>query len=383
MIPGARIQAAIEVLDAITDGAPAEQALTRWARANRYAGSKDRRAVRDHVFDALRVKALAAHLGGRATGRGLMLGTLRAQGTDPKAFFTGDRFCPAPLSEADGPRETDPDVAARWNLPPWLVKAFQTALGPQAEAEALALQTRAPLFVRVNRLKTSPDTAVKALADEGIAARPHHAAPDALELIEGGHRLRQTRAFLDGLVEPQDVHSQAAVAALPDVAGSILDTCAGGGGKTLALAARYGKPVDAWDIDPRRMRDIPARAARAGARITCLAEPPSKSYALVFADAPCSGSGAWRRSPDAKWRLTLDDLTRLETAQDAVLDAAAARVAEGGVLAYATCSMLACENGDRVRAFVARHPRWTCLSDRSWRVSEGGDGFYLALLTRS
>lgn len=384
MTPAARIEAAIGVLDRITSlGEPAEQELTRWARGSRYAGSGDRRAVRDHVFDVLRAKRSFQVLGGGTTGRALMLGLLRAQGADLDAIFTGARHQPAPLTEAERALpSTQPQEADRWNLPDSLMPIWRADLGPDAEGEALALQARAPVFLRVNITKTDRSGAMARLASDGITAAPHAMSPWALEVTEGAPKLRQSSAYTDGLVELQDAASQAVVAALPDMDGTILDYCAGGGGKTLALAARYARPVEAWDIAVARMGDLPDRAARAGAEVTCHDRLPAGHYDLVLADAPCSGSGAWRRSPDAKWRITPADLDRLRAAQDTVLDGAVARVAPGGLLAYATCSVLARENEARVEAFMARNPGWKVIYQHSWRLRDGADGFYTAQLTR-
>jgi 16S rRNA (cytosine967-C5)-methyltransferase len=161
----------------------------------------------------------------------------------------------------------------------------------------------------------------------------------------------------------------------------VLDYCAGGGGKALALAAR-GAAVTAHDADPGRMRDLPARAARAGARVEIEAAPAG-AFDLVLCDAPCSGSGTWRRAPEAKWRLTPERLAALTELQAQILDQAAPLVAPGGALAYATCSLLEAENGAQTADFLARHPGWQLENERRLTPLEGGDGFYLALLRRS
>ncbi|KNG92414.1 RsmB/NOP family class I SAM-dependent RNA methyltransferase [Pseudaestuariivita atlantica] len=383
MTPAARVQAAIEVLDAVQAGAPAEQALTRWARASRFAGSKDRRAVRDHVFDVLRRKRSLACLGGGDSGRALMLGLLRAEGADVDAVFTGARHQPACLSEDERTAGHPPATRAEaWNLPDWLVPLFEDALGETAAAQCHALASRAPVFVRVNLLKTHRDAAIAALAEDGIEAAPHPQVATALRLGEGAARLRNARAFADGLVEPQDASSQSVVADLPECDGPILDLCAGGGGKTLALAARYGRDIDAWDANPARMVDLPARAARAGATIRCLPDRPSGPYALVLCDAPCSGSGAWRRDPGGKWLFTqekLDDLTRL---QADILSSATGLVAPGGTLAYATCSVLRPENEAQADAFLSAHPGWVQTASHRHAIDETGDGFFSAHLKR-
>ncbi|APZ54840.1 RsmB/NOP family class I SAM-dependent RNA methyltransferase [Salipiger abyssi] len=382
MTPAARIAAAAGILDEIAGGRAAEQALLRWARASRFAGSKDRAAVRDHVFDALRRWRSAAALGGGESGRARMLGLLRQAGTDPDTLFTGAGHAPAPLSVAERAAGSVPEGAEALDLPDWLWPLWSASLGEEAAQAAEELRHRAPVFLRVNSLRATCDSARAALAEEGIATRPHPLAETALEVTEGARGVARSRAFTEGLVELQDAASQAVVAALPLAPGMrLLDYCAGGGGKALAMAARIAGPVAAHDANPARMSDLPARAARAGAEISRIADPKGP-YDLVLCDAPCSGSGSWRRAPEGKWRLTeagLDDLCRT---QAQILTAAAALVAPGGTLAYATCSMLTPENGAQVADFLAGHPGWTLGSEHQFLPRDGGDGFYLACLTR-
>lgn len=380
MTPGARVAASISVLDRVLAGEPAEKALVNWARSSRFAGSGDRAAVRDHVFDALRRMRSAAALGGAATGRGLMLGVLRAQGIDPAALFTGDGHAPAPVG---------PDEVARpmteleaLDCPDWLAPQMRESLGADFAPVMQALQSRAPVFLRVNLRKATVGRAQAVLETEGIRTRPHPLAATALEVTTGARRIAASASYREGLVELQDVASQAVVQALPLADGMrVLDYCAGGGGKSLAMAAQARVELTAHDADPRRMADLAPRAARAGVRVkTVETGALSGGYDLVLADAPCSGSGAWRRSPEARWRLDAARLDSLNAAQSAVLTAAAAQVAPGGWLAYATCSLLACENAARVAAFLARAPRFALQRELRLTPLDGGDGFYLALL---
>jgi len=387
MTPGARVAAAIEVLDRVRAGVPAEQSLTNWARGARYAGSGDRAAVRDHVFQALRCRRSYACLGGAPTGRGLMIGALRAAGTDPETLFTGVGHAPAPLTAAERAGGAPPRTAGeRCDLPDWLVTAFRESLGDGWEAEAQALRLRAPVILRVNKRFNTVEQAIEILKKDGIEAAPSAIADTALTVTAGARRVARSTAYREGAVEVQDGSSQAAMARLdlPDDA-RVLDYCAGGGGKVLALAARARGQWFAHDADPARMADLPARAARAGVKVARL--PPGGAAAgapfdLVLCDVPCSGSGTWRRTPDAKWRLTpgrLDDLVAL---QRRILDEAAALVRPGGILAYATCSVLTPENEDRLADFLARHPGWKVLEQRRWPVGPEGDGFFLVQIRR-
>ncbi len=383
MTPAARIAAAIGVLDQCFAGSPAEKALIGWARGSRFAGSGDRAAVRDLVFSALRRRRSAAAAGGAETGRGVMIGLLRQQGLDPESLFTGAGHAPEPLQIGEAVAASAVADPVRLDLPDWLWPRFQAALGHGAEAAALALRDRASVFLRVNPGKGDAAAAIGSLAAEGIVAVPHPQVKTALQVTEGERKISRSAAYLDGLVELQDAASQAAVLRLPLQPGmSVLDLCAGGGGKALAMAALADMSVTAHDIDAGRMRDIPARAARAGTPIR-VAAPGQQRFDLVLIDAPCSGSGTWRRAPDAKWRLTPEALVALTEVQDRLLDQAAARVAPGGTLAYATCSVLGEENGDRVAAFRGRAPGWRLVDEMRLTPGDLGDGFYMAMLRQA
>lgn len=388
MTPAARLAAAIAILEQVREGAPAERALTNWGRASRFAGSGDRAAVRDHVFDVLRCRGSFAALGGGESGRALVLGLARAQGLDIAALFTGEGHAPAPLSAQEAARLAQPlpDEGALADLdwPDWLRPQLQADLGAAYAAVSARMRARAPVFLRVNLARGDRAAAQAALALEGIATRPHPLAETALEVTGGARRVQASAAYRDGLVELQDAASQAAIAQVPVAAGMrVLDYCAGGGGKALALAARAPKArIEAHDIDPGRMRDIPVRAARAGARISTVAPGRlGRDYDLVLVDAPCSGSGTWRRTPEAKWRLTPERLAELCTLQAQILRAAAARVAPGGRLLYMTCSLLDAENAAQVEAFV-RETGWQVAEQRRFTPLDGGDGFFAAQLER-
>ncbi len=383
MTPAARVAAAIEILDMIGDGLPAEQVLTRWGRSNRFAGSKDRAAIRDYVFDVMRARRSAAWLGRAGTGRGLMIGLLRTQGIELDTLFTGEGHAPAPLVDyEEALPEGELSQQDAWNLPDWLVELFTEVLGDAAESTAMALQERAPVTLRINTAKTTASEALRMLNDANVEAVANPLSPTALTVVEGNRRIRNSAAYLEGYVELQDASSQAVVDALPKAL-RVLDYCAGGGGKALAIAARGADAVFAHDVDPARMRDLPLRAARADAEITQLDGSElarSGPYDLVLVDAPCSGSGSWRRAPEAKWRLTREQLDQTMLLQDRILEEAMALVADGGTLAYATCSILPDENRARVDAFLSRHTGWKCVWDHTFEVSPLGDGFYAAHL---
>lgn len=383
MTPAARAAAAIQILDAILQGEPAEAQLTRWARTSRFAGSGDRAAVRDLVYDTLRRRRSRAALGGADSGRGLILGALREAGTDPATIFTGEGHAPAALTPAEAAGGRAPSPAEATDLPDWIAQALSADLGPDFPAVAEALRDRAPVWLRANLARATPEAARAALAAEGIEAEPDPRCATALHVTAGGRRIQSSAAYRDGLVELQDLSPQIACAALEAGPGTtVLDFCAGGGGKSLALSAR-GARVTAWDAAPARMRDLPARAARAGVRIT-VAEPagPAGLFDLVVTDVPCSGSGTWRRTPDAKWRLSPGDLAQLTRTQAEILARAATHVRPGGTLAYMTCSLLARENEEQVARFVAQHPGFRPQEAVTWTPMAASDGFFLAKLVR-
>ncbi len=377
--PAARLSAAIAVLERWLAGVPAEQALVNWARGSRYAGSGDRAAVRDLVFDAIRCRRSFAALGGAETGRGMIIGGLRASGVDPATLFTGIGHAPDPVTEVAG----TPDTLQALDCPDWLAPRLQAALGTDFAPVMEALRHRAPVFLRVNRV-SRPD-AIAALAVDGIAAEPHPLASTALRVTDGARRIQNSQAYADGRVELQDAASQAVVEALPLEDGQeVLDFCAGGGGKTLAMAARARLRISAHDADPNRMRDLPVRAARAGVRVSRVGTPEALDgrYHLVLADVPCSGSGSWRRAPEGKWALTEARLAELVALQAEILDRLVPTVRGGGALAYATCSLLRDENEAQVEGFLARHEGWSVERSLSLTPLDGGDGFHLSVLRR-
>jgi 16S rRNA (cytosine967-C5)-methyltransferase len=386
MTPGARVAAAIGILDAIGAGTAAEKALQSWARGARYAGSKDRAAVRDHVFDALRRWRSSAATGGAMTGRGRMIGALRLQGVDPATCFTGDGHAPAPLSAAEldaGGIAAPEDMR---DLPDWLWPHFQTSLQEQAAPTAEALRHRAPVMLRVNKRRGSVREAQARLAAEGISTVEVDLAKNAIQVTEGERKVSHSSAYAEGLVELQDASSQAAMERLEIPPGArVLDYCAGGGGKLLAMASRVDGIWFAHDIAPGRMTDLPARAARAGIPATRLETADlaaSAPFDVILCDVPCTGSGTWRRTPEAKWRLTPERLMELNRIQCEILRQAAALVAPDGCLAYTTCSVLEAENQAVIDQFCRTHAGWTVTDTRHWPVAPTGDGFFLAKLRR-
>ena len=383
MTPAARVQAAIEVIDDFLTGRSGEMALTAWARRSRYAGSGDRAAVRDHVYDALRHLRSYAACGGGMSGRPIMIAALRKQGVDPQGIFTGDRFAPETLSAKEQEPNEFTSEAEQFDIPDWLWPIWCQDLADHAEQVADNLRQRAPVFLRVNIARTTREAALQKLNDEGINTEVHPFVPTALKVIDGARKVAQSDSYKQGLVELQDASSQASVCALTSrIKGPVLDYCAGGGGKALALAAWLGKKVHAHDALVSRMKDLPVRARRAQADIVLKTtdQVQQTKYGLVFCDVPCSGSGAWRRDPSGKWRLDAGQLDNVLKRQFDILSNAADLVAPDGVLLYATCSVLERENGQQIDLFLKQNSHWSLANSQQFLPNSNGDGFYFAIL---
>ena len=393
MTPGAHLATAIEVLDQVLAGEPAGLTLTNWGRRNRFAGSRDRAAIRDIVFDCLRRRQSLSHqMGGALSGRALVLAYAASAGDDLDSMFSGGKYHAAPVTDAEAAQLADAADApdhVRLNYPKFLDAELRRSLGEKFVPVMAAMTARAPVDLRVNRGRGRMPVAVAALKAEDIAVVPVPGVDTALRVTENQRRIGNSLAYREGLVELQDASSQA-VTLMADAAPGmkVLDYCAGGGGKALALydAIRGNGQVVAHDIAPVRMNDLPKRAARAGARIT-IAGPGHKAmvkggFDLVFVDAPCTGTGSWRRTPDAKWRLTQADVDRATATQAAVLEQAAQYVRPGGTLFYATCSILQVENSDQTAAFLENDPGFQLKNQRVFTPLDCGDGFFGAKLVK-
>ncbi len=428
MKPGARIAAAIEVLDQVVGRhQPIATALTDWGKAHRFAGSGDRNAIGGLVYDALRRKASIGWAMESDSSRALALAAagpaLDLSVEEVMAACDGSAHAPAPLSATEI-RGLTRDLSeapeyTRANVPEWLWPSFLAAFGQRAAEEGAAMCHRAPADVRVNTLKADRDKVLKALAPFG--AQPCEISPLGLRVPppKGPQRtpnLQAEEAFQSGWCEIQDEGSQ--IAAALSGAGprkQVLDLCAGGGGKTLAMAAAMENKgqIYAYDEDRHRLKPIFERIKRAGVRNVQILRAGDKSalnelgprFDTVLVDAPCTGTGTWRRRPDAKWRLKPAALAERQKQQRQVLDQAAALVKPGGRLVYITCSVLPEENGEQVSAFAGRHDDFTIIpvsavwsealprepaasadgSDTHLLLTparHGTDGFFISILSR-
>lgn len=380
MTPAARLAAAIEILARIeAERRPAADAMAEWGRSHRFAGSKDRAAISALLYDALRRRTSAGWIMGDPSARGVLLGSLReARGLDVDAIAalcTGETHAPPPLSDAERQRLRDATTAdapapIAGDFPEWLAPALQATFGERLIAEMQALATRAPVDLRVNTLKMTRDKVLADLAHLNPAPTP--LSPAGLRIAIGpdgrAPALHAERAFIKGQFEVQDEASQLATLLTGAREGEqVLDICAGAGGKTLALAAqmRGRGQIYAFDADIRRLAPIYERLERAEARNVQVRSPKGAADPLadlagrcdiVVVDAPCTGTGTWRRNPDAKWRIRPGALEQRVKEQDAVLARAQPCVKAGGRLAYLTCSLLIEENEDRIAAFLVTNP---------------------------
>ncbi len=363
-------------------GPPADRILAEWFRGHRFAGSKDRRAIRDLVYAAIRACGPVPQ-----SGRAAML-RLAADDSDLAPLFDGSPYGPAPVMSGE-------PVAEGGVAPAWLVERLERS--GIARQQAQALLGRAPLDVRVNALRADRDTIDLPEPGEPLAPAQGLRFPS-------GTPVDQWSAYQDGLIEVQDGGSQIACEAVRAGPGeTVIDLCAGAGGKTLALAAMMQNEgaLIAADTDRSRLSRLGPRAERAGARIaeTVLLNPGRELQALaqwqgkadaVLIDAPCSGTGTWRRNPEARWRLTEAQLARLTRTQEHLLDIAADLLRPGGRLVYVTCSLLDEEGPDRIAAFLSKHPGWQAsqldlprgagrgTGVRLTPFSDETDGFFIA-----
>jgi 16S rRNA (cytosine967-C5)-methyltransferase len=432
MTPGARLAAAIEVLAEIDKRRrPAADTLKDWGLSHRFAGSGDRAGIAGLVYDTLRRRASSAYLMGDDSPRATALGMLvRERGLEMDAvarLADGAGHSPPPLTDAERTRLAAADVTdapphVLGDYPEWLDPYLARVFGDERAEEGAALASRAPLDLRANALKATREEAARSLAD--LAPEPTRWSPHGLRVKlradAKSPAVHAEFAYLKGLVEIQDEGSQlAALLSAAKPGEQVVDLCAGGGGKTLALAAAMANKgqIYATDDDKRRLAPIHARLERSGARNVQVRPPKSVGNELadlhgridlVLIDAPCTGIGAWRRNPDAKWRIRPGALEVRLKEQAETLERAAALVRPGGRIAYITCSVLDEENGAQIRAFTGRHPDFSvekpadvagALGERAYMFSRAAlisdegllmtprrtdtDGFFVSMMRRS
>jgi 16S rRNA (cytosine967-C5)-methyltransferase len=431
MTPAARLSAAIEILSTIdAQRVPAANALKEWGTSHRFAGSGDRAAIAGLVFDVLRRRSSSSYLMDADTSRARLLGMLKLErglGVDAiAALCSGERFAPEPLSAAERAALTSRSLSGApahvaGDYPEWLDPHLIQVFGDERMEEAVAMASRAPLDLRVNTLRAKREKALSSIAHLGARLTPWSPLGIRIDLGADARSpgIHAEEIFIKGGVEVQDEGSQLAALLTDAKPGEqVIDMCAGAGGKTLALAAMMqGKGrLIATDRDKRQLAPIHERLSRAGVHNADVRTPKGpddtladikESADLVVIDAPCTGTGTWRRNPDAKWRMRPGALEVRIKDQIEVLDRAALLVKPGGRVAYITCSVLPQENTEQVKAFVARHPEYkvvppaktaAALGERAADFAKatlqsaegllmtprrtGTDGFFAAILTR-
>ncbi|MBB3064637.1 RsmB/NOP family class I SAM-dependent RNA methyltransferase [Limibacillus halophilus] len=436
MTPAARIQAAVDLTEALLPlERPADQIVAAFLRQRRYIGGGDRRRILELSYGVLRARAKLTwwlnSVGDEASARAMVTaylvlaegwsadqvaGSFDGQGFNPTRLEAGERQMLQALSGKSliDPAQSD---AVRLEVPDWLWTHFAALYGDSAETELSALLAEAPTDLRVNLMKGDRAAALAALAKEEILCDEGSLSPLALKIRDGRAPIAATKAFRNGLVEVQDEGSQL-IALLVDAKPGlrVCDFCAGAGGKTLALGAvmQNKGQLLALDVMKGRLDRAQVRIRRADLhnierhllrdhRDPWLKRRKAK-FDRVLVDAPCSGSGAWRRNPDARWRLGEEELRRLVGLQAEILESAQRLVKPGGRLIYATCSLLAEENGRQVEAFLASHPEfaplpavnlWSDISSAPYPgdpaeaaltltpARHGTDGFFMAVLERA
>ncbi|MEO8684347.1 MAG: RsmB/NOP family class I SAM-dependent RNA methyltransferase [Devosia sp.] len=427
-LPG-RLTAAIEVLTEVeTRKRPVSEALKSWGLANRFAGAGDRAAIGNLVYDALRRRASHAALMGEDTPRALILAVaVRDWDEDTVALnasFAADTHGPAVMTDAEIARVTgqlDDDTPGYIlaDVPEWLAPSLERAFGDNWIAEGQAMTSRPSLDLRVNTLKSQPERVLKSLAR--FSPRVTAIAPNGVTMPAGPGDARTPNVttdegYLKGWFEVQDQGSQIVAALAGAKPGEqVLDLCAGAGGKTLALAAAMANKgqIFAYDSDRNRLAPIYDRLKRNGARNVQTRAPADGALDdlvgkmdRVLIDAPCTGTGTWRRRPDTKWKLTPELLATRTAEQSAILEEGIRFLKPGGVLVYVTCSILPEENDDRIAAFLAAHPEFASLPPEDvWQFAfgkplpedlvtagsgisltprlNGTDGFYFNALSRT
>ncbi|MBO6520006.1 MAG: RsmB/NOP family class I SAM-dependent RNA methyltransferase [Rhodospirillales bacterium] len=438
MTPGARIQATVDLLAAIDAGdQPPDQVIDGYFRTRRYAGSGDRRDISARVYDVMRRAAkldwwiertgLGFEPGPRSRTIAFLVLEERAQPDDFQTMFSGVKHCPEPLS---GPENALADALygrpmlnrdmpdhVRLEYPEWMDRSFRALWGNALEREMSALNQPAPLDLRVNTIKATPEEALARLQEDYVTCEPTPLSPLGIR-VEGKVRLGGTRAFKEGLVDVQDEGSQlVALLAGARPGYRVVDFCAGAGGKTLAMAAamadggKIAGQLFALDISKYRLDRMIPRLKRAGAmavkrRVIAAVDDPwiAENTGMadrVLCDVPCTGTGSWRRNPDARWRFTPESLAEIRETQQRILVDASKLVKPGGRLIYVTCSLLQEENEQQLAWFVEKDPRFQPLPiEDVWAKTVGGpppppgpslrlspastgtDGFFCAVLER-
>ena len=382
-------QSVIEILDTYLNEAKIDFVLRKWAIKHRFAGSSDRRKIKDIIFDIIRQKKSCEHVGGGFSGRNLLIGYLKLKGTELNNVFDNSKFGPEELTIKE--QNINVDISNLSNIyeldfPSWLIPILRRSLLNEFSNVVKALRNRSHIQLRVNLKKISRLNAIKKLQKNNIECEINELCSTALNVLNGAQHILTSQCFENGFVELQDAGSQL-VSELIEINynDKVLDMCAGAGGKSLSIScgAELDATYFAWDINFDRMKDIDARSKRAGVKIEKVIKLSSKSfYNKIIIDAPCSGSGSWRRDPEGKWRLDEDILDNYVKTQRELILKGLKLLAPRGQILYITCSILDIENGKLIDDLISSVLSLRLVKSISLVPSSKSDGFYGAVLEK-
>ena len=382
-------QSVIEILDTYLNEAKIDFVLKKWAIKHRFAGSSDRRKIKDIIFDIIRQKKSCEHVGGGFSGRNLLIGYLKLKGTELSSVFDNSKFGPEELTIKE--QNINVDLSNLSNIyeldfPSWLIPILRRSLLNEFSNVVKALRNRSHIQLRVNLKKISRLNAMKKLQKNNIECEINELCSTALNVLNGAQHILTSQCFENGFVELQDAGSQL-VSKLIEINynDKVLDMCAGAGGKSLSIScgAELDATYFAWDRNFDRMKDIDARSKRAGVKIEKVIKLSSKSfYNKIIIDAPCSGSGSWRRDPEGKWRLDEDILDNYVKTQRELILKGLKLLAPRGQILYITCSILDIENGKLIDDLISSVLSLRLVKSISLVPSSKSDGFYGAVLEK-
>ncbi len=395
----ARANAAIFILDEFLAGQNLNVILSRWAKSNRYAGSSDREAIRNIVFDILRVKKTFTFILNKekqlVNGRALVFLYSVFFSLPLNDIFTGQKYGPDKLNIYEREfseivkENIDRGFEVIDNIPDFLINEFKRSLRSKFNNVMRLLEKRAPVSIRVNALKSDLSTILEVLSLEGIEGKISKKVGYGIDIIGNPRRLTQIRAFKEGYFEVQDLHSQKTIEGLPiNENAKILDYCAGAGGKILSIACllKGNGRFFVHDTDKKKLIEADLRAKRTGIKLKRLnienMQKYHSSFDYILADVPCSGSGAWRRNPQQKWRITPSSFKEILNRQITILNEVKDLIKKSGFLFYITCSLLKIENEDVVDEFLTQNKNFSLLIKENIIIDAHGDGFFYAVLQK-
>ena len=394
-----RANAAIFILDEFLAGQNLNAILSKWTKANRYAGSSDRESIRDIVFDILRVKKTFTFILNKEkqviNGRALVFLYSVYYSLPLNDIFTGQKYGPDKLNNYENEfseiakENNERGFEVIDNIPDFLLTEFQRSLGSKFGNVMRLLEKRAPVSIRVNAHKSDVSSILEVLSSEGIEGKIAKKVRYGIEIIGNPRRLTQLKSFKDGYFEVQDLHSQKTIEGLPIKEDTkILDYCAGAGGKILNIASllKGNGRFFVHDLDKKKLIEADLRAKRAGIKLKRLnaenMEQHHNSFDYILADVPCSGSGTWRRNPQQKWRITSDSLEEILNRQITILNEVKDLIKKNGLLFYITCSLLKIENEEVVDDFLIQNKNFSLSNKENITIDTQGDGFFCAVLQK-